>query len=740
VLAFFQLFSISFSVCDELPEYLQIIVEYIRIMFARLLPVDTLPAYMMNKLCNQTSPYLLQHADNPVAWMPWGEEALQMARDLDKPILLSIGYSACHWCHVMAHESFEDEQTAEVMNRLYVNIKVDREERPDLDKIYQAAHSMLTNRPGGWPLTVFLTPDDHMPIFAGTYFPKSARHGLPAFTQLLENVAHAYATRKEDIAQQSESLRDVFRRLASQDGAPAQHIGSMPLDIARNQIEQQFDSQFGGFSGAPKFPHPTIIHRALRHWARTGESGNADARILHTALFSLERMSSGGLFDHLGGGFCRYSTDEQWMIPHFEKMLYDNGPLLWLNTQAWCISGDTLYKDAAAETADWVIREMQSETGGYYSALDADSEGVEGKFYVWDPGSVAAVLDNGEYELLASRFGLDRPANFEGHWHLHSYLSYKDLAAKYARSEPEVRQQLLTARKKLFETREQRIHPGRDDKILTGWNGLMIRGMAYAGRQLGNPAYTASAARAADYIYSNLWHNQRLLATSRDGHAHLNAYLDDYAFLISGLIELLQSNWDSKWLLWAQQLADVLIEQFEDDSSGGFFFTSHDHEQLIQRSKSYNDDAIPSGNGIAAESLLLLGYLLAEPRYIDTAERCLKAAWSSLNQAPISHCSLLEALDLYLDPPQIVILRGAPQQTDNWLEPATGKFMPHTLVFAIAEDEELPAALTEKSLSDTVLAYVCEGMQCSPPIRCRTQWNDLVKDNIASLGEADPTP
>ncbi len=687
----------------------------------------------MNKLSNQTSPYLLQHADNPVDWMPWGEEALQAAREQDKPILLSIGYSACHWCHVMAHESFEDSDTAEVMNRLFINIKVDREERPDLDKIYQGAHSMLTNRPGGWPLTVFLTPQDHMPIFAGTYFPKTPRHGLPAFTQLLENIAHAYSTRKQDIEKQSDSLRDVFQRIASQDTAPSEHLGSMPLDVARNQIEQQFDSQFGGYSGAPKFPHPAIIQRALKHWARTNETGNPDTRILHTALFSLERMASGGLFDHLGGGFCRYSTDEQWMIPHFEKMLYDNGPLLWLNTQAWCISGDVIYKDAATETADWVMREMQSDAGGYFSALDADSEGEEGKFYVWDPETVAAHLDADEYELVASRFGLQAAANFEGHWHLHGYQSYQALAEKFGNSAEDVRNKLQQARNKLFQLRQQRIHPGLDDKILTSWNGLMIRGMAYAGRQLEIPAYTESAARAAGYIHDNLWNNNRLLATSKDGHAHLNAYLDDYAFIISGLLELLQSQWDSKWLLWARQLADVLIEQFEDKNSGGFFFTSHDHEQLIQRSKSYSDDAIPAGNGIAAESLLLLGYLLAEPRYIDAAERCLKAAWSSINHAAISHCSLLEALDSHLDPPQIIILRGPAEGLSDWLRPAIGKFTPHTCIFAIAEDNALPPALAEKSMSDTVSAYVCEGMQCLPPVSSLSEWRALIGDRVAAL-------
>ena len=689
----------------------------------------------MNTLSTQTSPYLLQHASNPVDWMPWGEQALQAAREQDKPILLSIGYSACHWCHVMAHESFEDSETAEVMNRLFINIKVDREERPDLDRIYQGAHSMLTNRAGGWPLTVFLTPDDHMPIFAGTYFPKTPRHGLPAFTQLLENIAQVYATRKADIAKQSDALRDMLERIATQDNAPAAQLGSLPLDVARQQIEQQFDSRFGGYSTAPKFPHPAIIRRALVHWARTNESGNPDARILHTALFTLERMAEGGLFDHIGGGYCRYSTDEQWMIPHFEKMLYDNGQLLLLNTQAWCLGNNQDLKDTAIDTADWVIREMQSEPGGYYSSQDADSEGEEGKFYVWDPASVAAVLDDDEYALTASRFGLDKAANFEGKWHLHGYLPCVELANRTGNDTGKIRHQLRAARKKLFDARELRTRPGLDDKILTSWNGLMIRAMAYAGRQLAQPAYIDSAARAATDIHKRLWQHNRLLATSREGHAHLNAYLDDYAFIISGLIELLQSRWNSEWLLWAQQLADVLIEQFEDNTNGGFFFTSHDHEQLIQRSKNYSDDATPSGNGSAAESLLVLGYLLAEPKYIDAAERCLKAAWNSINQAAISHCSLLEALDIQLDPPQIIILRGSTDELEQWLQSTTAKFMPHCHVFAIPEDDKLPPSLAEKSISGSTQAYICEGMQCSAPMSSREEWEALIADCAATLDQ-----
>jgi hypothetical protein len=441
----------------------------------------------MNRLATQTSPYLLQHADNPVNWQPWGEAALQLARDQNKPILLSIGYSACHWCHVMAHESFEDETTAALMNEYFVNIKVDREERPDLDKIYQNAHAMLTQRPGGWPLTAFLTPEDHMPIFIGTYFPNHPRHGLPSFTQLLKNIAQVYADRRADIDQQSDALRDAFRRISESQKKIAGELNAIPLDVARNQIEKQFDSINGGFSGAPKFPHPSIIERALRHWASTTANSRPDPRILHTALFSLERMASGGVFDHLGGGFCRYSTDELWMIPHFEKMLYDNGPLLALTSQAGCISGQVEFIEAATETADWVLREMQSSAGGYYSALDADSEGVEGKFYVWSPAEVRRVLPADRYPLFERRFGLDRPANFEDHWHLHAYENYASLANAFDTDTDSIRQQLKECRTQLFEVREQRIHPGLDDKILTSWNALMIRGMAIAGRLLGRP-------------------------------------------------------------------------------------------------------------------------------------------------------------------------------------------------------------------------------------------------------------
>ncbi len=351
----------------------------------------------MNQLSQETSPYLLQHADNPVAWQAWNPEALARARAENKPILLSIGYSACHWCHVMAHESFEDPETAALMNDWFINIKVDREERPDLDKIYQSAHSLLTERPGGWPLTVFLTPDEQMPIFAGTYFPGEPRYGMPSFRQLLAHVHDIWLHRKEDIDKQSASLHDVFQRLQKTQQSDIQ-LHAMPLDVARRQIEQQFDAREGGFSGAPKFPHPAILQFALQQGANNEQP---DPRLLHCAVFSLQKMASGGIFDHLGGGYCRYSTDEHWMIPHFEKMLYDNGPLLWLDSQAFCTTGDIQLYDAAIETGDWVMRDMQSPEGGYYSALDADSEGEEGKFYVWDKAEIKNLLDDADYSLFA---------------------------------------------------------------------------------------------------------------------------------------------------------------------------------------------------------------------------------------------------------------------------------------------------------------------------------------------------
>ncbi|MFV1973162.1 MAG: thioredoxin domain-containing protein [Thiohalobacterales bacterium] len=665
-----------------------------------------------NQLVNETSPYLLQHAHNPVDWYPWGPEALEKARTEDKPILLSVGYSACHWCHVMAHESFEDPATADLMNALFINIKVDREERPDIDTIYQTAHSLLTQRPGGWPLTVFMTPDDQVPFFAGTYFPNEPRHGMPSFRELMQRIVDFLGSREDEIRKQNTSLVDALQSMAAP-AATAGTPGPQPLDTARQQLEQNFDEKLGGFGSAPKFPHPTSIERLLRHWAGTG---GADKRALHMAVFTLEQMARGGMNDQLGGGFCRYSVDDRWMIPHFEKMLYDNGALLALYAEAWAATGHPLFRRSCEQTAAWVMREMQADSGGYFSSLDADSGGEEGRFYVWTPETVSALLDADEYALVARRFGLDRPANFEGHWHLHVYRTRAQLAQEFSLDAATVDSRLESAMEKLFAARVQRVHPGRDDKVLTSWNGLMIRGMACAGRYLDRPEWIESAERAVDFIREQLWRDGRLLATYKDGRAHLNAYLDDHVYLMDGLLELLQARWRDSDLLFAIELAEVVLEHFR-DPVGGFFFTSDDHESLIQRPKPTHDDATPSGNGIAARVLSRLGHLLGEAPYLDAAEQTLKGLWPGIEQMPHGHASLLVTLEESLSPLQTVIVRGSGAALENWNQRLNRHYAPRRIGFAIPESEHvLPGILAERTPQGEVLAYICSGLSCSAPV------------------------
>jgi uncharacterized protein len=669
-----------------------------------------------NRLSGETSPYLQQHADNPVDWYPWGPEALERARREDKPLLLSIGYSACHWCHVMAHESFEDPQTARVMNELFVNVKVDREERPDLDRIYQVAHHLLTQRSGGWPLTMFLTPDQ-VPFFGGTYFPPHPSHGLPGFTDLLRRVAEFYREHRGDVAAQNRSLTQVLGSLNAPQPAVGEPDGE-PLAAARRELEQSFDARDGGFGPAPKFPHPTSIERLLRDWAGSALTGEADARALHMAIFTLQRMALGGIYDQIGGGFARYSVDERWMIPHFEKMLYDNALLLSLYADAWQATGDSLFQRVAEETGEWVMREMQAPHGGYYSSLDADSEGEEGKFYVWDREEIKALLGDEAYRVVALRFGLDRAPNFEGKWHLHVHLEEEAVAHELSLPLARVQDILGEARRRLFEARERRVRPGRDEKILTGWNGLTIRGMAASGRRLGRKDFIASAERALELVRRELWRDGRLLATHKDGRSHLAAYLDDHVFLIDGILELLQCRWRSADLELAIALADVVLAHFEDREHGGFYFTADDHEQLIQRPKPLADDATPSGNGIGAYVLGRLGHLLGELRYLEAAGRTLKGAWGSIRQVPYAHTALLLALEEYLHPPQTVILRG----TDGngilpWYERCVQPYAPRRMALAIPADAgELPAMLGQRVPQDGVVAYVCTATACSPPI------------------------
>jgi uncharacterized protein YyaL (SSP411 family) len=670
-----------------------------------------------NRLGDETSPYLRQHADNPVHWMAWSDESLRRARSEGKPILLSIGYSACHWCHVMAHESFEDEATAALMNELFVNIKVDREERPDLDKIYQTAHQFITQRPGGWPLTMFLTPEDQTPFFGGTYFPPEPRHGMPAFRDVLARVADYHREHRDEIARQATAVRETYDRLVPPPAPAGQTLDASVLDQARTGLESNFDEQNGGFGQAPKFPHPTSIETLLRRWRARANSDEPDVRALYMATLTLQKMARGGLYDQLGGGFCRYSVDARWMIPHFEKMLYDNGPLLALYAQVWRASGDEFYREIANGTADWVIAEMQSADGGYFATLDADSEGEEGKYYVWRKDEIAALLDDEEYALFAPFFGLDGPPNFEGAWHLRQTVGLEDLARTADRTPGAVRRVLDSARAKLLRQRSRRIRPARDEKILTGWNGLMIRGMAIAARALDRADLAESAQRAADFLHQNLWRNGRLLAVCTDGRARLPAYLDDYAYLADGLLELLQTEWRSEYLAWATDLADCLLEHFEDRVNGGFYFTADDHERLVHRPKSFSDDATPAGTGIATRVLIRLGHLLARSDYLTAAERCLRAAWAALDQYPHAHCALLNALEEFLDPGETVILRGDQVALADWQAVAGMLYSPKRMVFAIPPDaKDLPAAIAQRAARPGPVAYICQGSSCTAPI------------------------
>ena len=685
----------------------------------------------MNQLAKETSPYLLQHADNPVDWLPWSEAALTLAREQDRPILLSVGYSACHWCHVMAHESFEDAGVAQVMNDLFVNIKVDREERPDLDRIYQTAHQLIARRPGGWPLTMFLDPQTCRPFFGGTYFPKEARHGLPAFPELLQKVAEYYATNRDEISETGLALLDAFESLEP-DVPEAGSLSAAPLRAARDTLMEQLDTENGGLGTAPKFPHTSSLETLLRYWRDTAHTPEPDTQALFAVALSLTRMAEGGLYDQLGGGFCRYSVDACWEIPHFEKMLYDNGPMLALYAQMWLVSGDELYRRVANETSDWVIRDMHEPGSAFFSTLDADSEGSEGRFYVWSPDEVRKLLSAEEFPVLSAHFGLDRPANFAGHWHLRVHQPLADVAQGLGINESAARPLLDSARSRLLAARDARIWPGRDEKIIASWNGLIIRGLAIAARALQREELAAAAATAVEFIQAHMVVDGRLMAVHKDGQSRFPAYLDDHAFLLDALLELLQTRWDSGHLAFAIWLADRLLEGFEDPDRGGFFFTPADHEALMHRSRPFADESLPSGNGIAALALNRLGHVLGETRYLVAAERTLRAGWTPLSEFPHGHATLLTALEEQLSPPTTVIIRGDGEAAREWAAQLAGLYTPRQLVLAIPADAaDLPGALQERASRDGTVAYVCRGTQCSAPLAS-------LEELAASLTAAKP--
>jgi len=666
---------------------------------------------MANRLAGETSPYLLQHAANPVDWHPWDEAALTLAREENRPILLSVGYSACHWCHVMAHESFEDPAVAALMNELFVNIKVDREERPDLDQIYQTAHALLTQRSGGWPLTMFLTPAGE-PFFGGTYFPRESRFGLPGFVELLPKIASAYRERGAEIAVQNARLVEALQSLEP----GAQPADTLPGDApaaALSELKERFDPDWGGFGAAPKFPHATELALCLRAAVRT-----RDAAAHAVVEITLSRMADGGIHDQLGGGFCRYSVDAFWAIPHFEKMLYDNGPLLALYADFARATGAPRHAEVARGIVTWMEREMRAPDGAFYSSLDADSEHEEGKFYVFQRDEVRTLVGDADYALVAPHWGLDRAANFEGHaWHLVVARPLPEVAAEQGIPEADARARRARAKAVLFAARAKRIRPGRDDKILTSWNALAIAGLARAARALDEPSFAELAEAAAGALRATAWRDGRLLATRKDDHAHLNAYLDDYAFLLWALLELMQTRFRAGDFAWACGIADVLLAQFEDRDAGGFWFTSHDHERLIHRTKPGHDNATPSGNAVAARALIALGHLATEPRYVEAGERVVRLFAPALARAPAGFATLVGALEDTLTPPGWVVLDGDRATCAAWQRTLERTLRPAVRVIDVSGAADLPAALVKGARPvQGAVAWVCAGAHCLPPI------------------------
>jgi uncharacterized protein YyaL (SSP411 family) len=665
---------------------------------------------MANRLKDATSPYLRQHAGNPVDWHPWDDVALALARESGKPVLLSIGYSACHWCHVMAHESFDDPAVAALMNERFVNIKVDREERPDLDQIYQTAHALLTRRTGGWPLTIFLTPAGE-PFYAGTYFPKEGRYGLPGFRDLLPRIADAYRDQGSAIAEQNRQLAEAMATLepGAPSGAP---LPARAPGIALTELKRSFDPVHGGFGGAPKFPHPAEIEFCLRAYGMT-----RDPEALNVVRTTLSRMADGGIHDQLGGGFCRYSVDAEWTIPHFEKMLYDNGPLLGLYADLSRTTGEAAFADVARAIVGWLTREMRADDGAFFSSLDADSEGEEGRFYVWTPDEVRELLSPGEWAVASAFFGLDRVPNFEGHaWHLRVAEPLALVAERLSISLPDAQTRLAGAKAALFKARDQRVRPGLDDKVLTAWNALAVAGLARAARALDEPRYADLALAALETLKRTTWRGGRLYATRRGEEAELNAYLDDHAYLLHALLELMQTRFRREDWDFAFAIADALIARFEDRERGGFWFTSHDHEALFHRTKPGRDGATPAGNRVAAQALIALGHLAGEARYIAAGERAVRLFAPAIAQNPGGHSTLLTALEDAEAPPTMVMLAGDPSVAQAWQQALERSYRPGARVFNLAPVAEPPPMMVKgRRPSDGAVAWVCRGTTCLPP-------------------------
>ena len=697
-----------------------------------------------NRLIHETSPYLLQHSHNPVDWYPWGEEALQKAQGEDKPILLSVGYSACHWCHVMERESFENEEIAAIMNQYFVSIKVDREERPDIDTIYMQAVQALTQQ-GGWPMTVFLTPDGR-PFFGGTYFPpRDRQYGqqvMPGFPRLLLSMAEAYQKRREDVEEQATQIADYLKKRSGspfrlQGEAPAE---TMPLELlngATQELASEFDQINGGFGSAPKFPNTMSLEFLLRvHQHKVkGEmsvkkQSPEEREIVET---SLQRMANGGIYDQLGGGFHRYSVDAEWLVPHFEKMLYDNALLSRIYLHAYLVTGNGYYRRVVEETLDYVVREMISPEGGFYSTQDADSEGEEGKFFVWTPAEIEAVLSSDVAMLFMQYYDVTGRGNFEGKNILHVTRDVQEVAREVKWTREKVEDTLRQARADLFQVREQRVKPGRDEKILTSWNGLMLRSFAEAARYLGRADYLQIAKKNAEFLLKELRVAGRLLRTYKDGRARLNGYLEDYAFLADGLLALYEASFETRWFAEARKLMDEAIALFADEQNAGFFDTGSDHETLISRPKDIMDNATPAGNSVAVDVLLRLAAFTGEESYRQRADDYLRPIADVMVQHPQAFGHVLGALDFALSSVKEYAILGhlAGADTASLLEIINSRFMPNS-VLACADPADSQAGRVIPLLADRPLkddkatAYVCQNFACQAPINTAEALERLV--------------
>ena len=663
---------------------------------------------MANHLQHETSPYLLQHVDNPVDWYPWGEEAMRLASEQDKPILLSIGYAACHWCHVMAHESFEDEATAAQMNADFINVKVDREERPDIDSIYMQAVNAMIGR-GGWPMTVFLTPDGK-PFYAGTYFPDEPRHGMPSFRQILTGVTQAWQRDRENVDGSASEVAERLQALSSV-GFEQQPLDSDTLRDALRGLDQQFDATWGGFGEAPKFPQPMTIELLLREFLRS-----KDEHALEMAETTLQKMAEGGMWDQIGGGFARYSVDHRWLVPHFEKMLYDNAQLARVYLHAWQVTGNDFYRRITEETLDYVLLEMRHENGGFYSSQDADSEGVEGKFYVWSAGEIRDALGE-DADVFMQIYGVSDEGNWEGQNILNLRVDPKRLAAQLGTDAGSLCARLAAARTGLYGLRSQRVWPGLDDKVLTSWNGLMLAAFAEAGQALRRPDYIEAAISNADFLHRTMRRDSgRLFRTWKAGsEAKYNAYLEDYAFLADGLLALYEATFEARWVDWARELAELMLTHFRDTTRGGFFDTSDDHEQLIHRPKDLQDNAVPSGNAMAATVLTKLSLLTGNGDYWQVAEQSTATMSKLMSQYPSGFGQWLNVASFMLSEPREIALVGSADAIAPLLEVARDGYQPFQVV-AAGEEASLPLLENRPQIDGQGTAYVCRRFLCQAPV------------------------